>query len=91
MRHNTRLALVGLLSAVALTVAARGGAGGGAGSTDHGETGIDGTTESGDDTDMRGMEHSRTDRGPDGAASGMLMENGRYSDKRFINATVPNH
>ena len=62
MKHHTRPAHAGLLSVVALTAAACGGAGGGAGNMDHG-----------------------------GMASGMLMENGRYSDERFIDARVPHH
>jgi uncharacterized protein (DUF305 family) len=40
---------------------------------------------------MAGMDHHQMGHGPGGMASGMLMENGRYSDKRFINAMVPHH
>ena len=90
MRHHTRLALAGLLSAVALTVAACGGAGGGAGNMDHGGMGKDGGGE-GENTVMEGTEHSKMDSGSGGMASGMLMENGRYSDERFIDAMVPHH
>jgi len=91
MKHHTRLALAGLLSAVALTVAACGGAGGGAGNMDHGGTGKDGAGEDAKNNGMESMERSRMDRGSDGTASGMLMENGRYSDERFIDAMVPHH
>lgn len=91
MKHHTRLALAGLLSAVALTVAACGGAGGGAGHMDDGGTGTDGAGESGNNTSMKGMESSGMDGGSGGMASGMLMENGRYSDERFIDAMVPHH
>src|SRR5215212_1702690 len=35
---------------------------------------------------MPGMDH-----GSGGMASGMLMENGKYSDKAFIDAMVPHH
>ena len=35
---------------------------------------------------MRGMDH-----GSGGMASGMVMENGEYSDERFIDAMVPHH
>lgn len=90
MKHHTRLALAGLLSAVALTVAACGGAGGNAGDMDHGGTGDDGAGEN-KNTGMGSTEHSKKDRGSGGTASGMLMENGRYSDERFIDAMVPHH
>ncbi|CAA9411296.1 MAG: hypothetical protein AVDCRST_MAG22-1904 [uncultured Rubrobacteraceae bacterium] len=86
MKHHTRLALAGLLSAVALTVAACGGAGGSAGDTNDGGAG-----EGQKNRGMGGMDHSQMDRASDGMASGMLMENGRYSDRRFIDAMVPHH
>ena len=35
---------------------------------------------------MQGMDH-----GSGGMASGMVMENGEYSDERFIDAMVPHH
>jgi uncharacterized protein (DUF305 family) len=38
---------------------------------------------------MAGMDHDQMGHG--GMASGMLMENGRYSDERFIDAMVPHH
>ena len=90
MKYHTILALAGLLSAVALTAAACGGAGGGAGTTDHGGMGKDGCGE-GENTVMEGTEHSKMNSGSGGMASGMLMENGRYSDERFIDAMVPHH
>jgi uncharacterized protein (DUF305 family) len=37
------------------------------------------------------MDHSQMDRGSGGMASGMLTQNGRYSDERFIDAMVPHH
>ena len=69
MKHHTKLALAWLLSAVTLTVAACGGAGGNAG----------------------GMEHSKKGRASGGMSYGMLMENGKYSDERFIDTMVPHH
>jgi uncharacterized protein (DUF305 family) len=36
-----------------------------------------------------GIGHGHMDHG--GMASGMLMENGKYSDERFIDAMVPHH
>ncbi len=91
MKHHTKLTLAGLLSAVALTVAACGGMGGGAGDMDHGGTGNDGAEENGHNSGTKGMERSAMGSGSGGAASGMLMENGRYSDERFIDAMVPHH
>ena len=91
MTHHTKLALAGLLLAVALTAAACGGAGGGAGKMDHGGMGKDGGGEGEKNTVMEGTEHSKMDSGSGGMASGMLMENGRYSDERFIDAMVPHH
>jgi uncharacterized protein (DUF305 family) len=91
MKHHTRLALAGLLSAVALTAAACGGAGGGAGNMDHGGMGKDGGGEGEKNAGMEGAEHSKMGSGSGGMASGMLMEDGRYSDERFIDAMVPHH
>ena len=91
MKHHTRLALAGLLSAVALTVAACGGAGGGAGNMDQGGMGKNGGGEGEKYTVMEGTEHSKMEGGSGGMASGMLMEDGRYSDRAFIDAMVPHH
>lgn len=86
MKHHTRLALAGLLTAVALTVAACGGAGGDAGGTNNG-----GAEEGQKNNGMEGMDHSKMDQASGGMASDMLMENGKYSDERFIDAMVPHH
>ncbi len=91
MKQHTRLALAALLSAVALSGAACGGTAGGAGDMDHGGTGKDGAGENGNNTGTKGMERSRMDGGSGGTASGVLTENGRYSDERFIDAMVPHH
>jgi uncharacterized protein (DUF305 family) len=91
MTHHTKLALAGLLLAVALTAAACGGAGGGAGNMDHGGMGKDGGGEGEKNTVMEDTEHSKMDSGSGGMASGMLIANGRYSDERFIDAMVPHH
>ncbi len=40
---------------------------------------------------MQGMNHEGMDHGSQGMASEMLMENGKYSDERFIDAMVPHH
>ncbi len=78
-----------LLVAVAFILAACGGAGGGqqgSGSAGHGEHGK--ANESGG---MAGMDHSKMDHGSMGMARQMVMENGKYSDKAFIDAMVPHH
>jgi uncharacterized protein (DUF305 family) len=73
----------GLLLAVAFVLAGCGGAGGG----QHG---------SGSGGGMAGMDHGQMDHGSMGMGSGemarrMVMENGKYSDERFIDAMVPHH
>jgi uncharacterized protein (DUF305 family) len=78
-----------LLVAVAFILAACGGASGGqqgSGSAGHGEHGK--ANESGG---MAGMDHSNMDHGSMGMAREMVMENGKYSDKAFIDAMVPHH
>ena len=85
MKHHIRLALAGLLSAVSLTVTACGSAGGDAGGAN------DGAAEGGRNDGMGAMNQSKTHQAAGGMAAGMLTENGRYSDKRFIDAMVPHH
>ena len=84
--------LLVLLMAVAFILAACGGAGGsqqGSGSgSEHGSAEKTGG--------MAGMDHSQMDHGSMGMGSGemarqMVMENGKYSDERFIDAMVPHH
>ena len=75
--------LPALLLAVAFILAACGGAGGG-------------QQGSGSGGGMAGMDHSNMDHGSMGMGSGemarqMVMENGKYSDERFIDAMVPHH
>lgn len=83
-----------LLLAVAFLVAACGGAGG----QQDGESGASNSKEtakkSGDG--MAGMDHDQMDHGSmgmgsKGMARQMVMENGKYSDKAFIDAMVPHH
>lgn len=103
MKHYTRLRLAGLLAAVAVFVVSCGATGGGAdsgsndgsndgsnngsknmGGMDHGNTKKDG----GSKNEMSGMDMKE---GSDGKMSEMLMEDGEYSDERFIDAMVPHH
>jgi uncharacterized protein (DUF305 family) len=82
-----------LLLTVAFILAACGGAGGGQqGSGSGSEQGTVDKTDGG----MAGMDHSQMGHGSMGMGSGgmarqMVMENGKYSDKAFIDAMVPHH
>jgi uncharacterized protein (DUF305 family) len=78
------------LLAAALILTACGGAGGGqqgSGSGAHGEHGM--AENGGMDHDQ--MDHGSMDMGSGGLAKQMVMRNGKYSDKRFIDAMVPHH
>jgi uncharacterized protein (DUF305 family) len=81
-----------LLLTVAFILAACGGAGGGQqGSGSGSEQGTADKTAG-----MAGMDHSQMGHGSmgmgsEGMARQMLMENGKYSDERFIDAMVPHH
>jgi len=81
-----------LLLTVALILAACGGAGGG--QQDNGSAGEQGEAKK--TGGMAGMDHSQMDHGSMDMGSGgmareMVMENGRYSDRAFIDAMVPHH
>jgi uncharacterized protein (DUF305 family) len=81
-----------LLLTVALILVACGGAGGG--QQGNGSAGEQGDAEK--TGGMAGMDHSQMDHGSMGMGSGgmareMVMENGNYSDERFIDAMVPHH
>jgi uncharacterized protein (DUF305 family) len=81
LKRYAKLALLTLLLVVALILTSCGGAGTG------------GSQQGGSD-DMQGMNHgdaSGEQKKTGDMASGMLMENGRYSDERFIDAMVPHH
>jgi uncharacterized protein (DUF305 family) len=85
--------LLALLLVVVFILAGCGGAGGGQqGSGSGSEQGTDKKTGGG----MAGMDHSQMghgsmDMGSKDMARQMVMENGRYSDRRFIDAMVPHH
>jgi uncharacterized protein (DUF305 family) len=91
--HLTKAWMLTLLLAVAFLLAACGGAGGGQqGSGSGSEQGTDKKTGGG----MAGMNHDQMGHGSMGMGSGgmarqMVMENGKYSDERFIDAMVPHH
>jgi uncharacterized protein (DUF305 family) len=86
LKLYAKLGSAGLLLVVALTLVSCGGAGGSMQGMDHGDK--SGKDKSGD---MSGMNHEGMDHGSEGMASEMLMENGEYSDERFIDAMVPHH
>jgi len=88
-RYTTSLRALALLFAVALALASCAGAT--SSSAQQGSSEQDSAEESAGD--MQGMDHSNMDMGSEGmmAASEMLMENGEYSDERFIDAMVPHH
>jgi uncharacterized protein (DUF305 family) len=88
-RYTTSLRALALLFAVALALASCAGAT--SSSAQQGSSEQDGGEESAGD--MQGMDHSNMNMGSEGMmnASEMLMENGEYSDERFIDAMVPHH
>jgi uncharacterized protein (DUF305 family) len=89
----TKAWLLTLLLAVGFILAACGGAGGGQqGSGSGGEQGTADKTGG----SMAGMDHDQMGHGSMGVGSGsmarqMVTENGKYSDKAFIDAMVPHH
>ena len=76
-----------LLLAVAFLLAACGGAGGG---QQGDESGGDGQMDHGS-MDHGQMGHGSMGMGSKSMAKQMVMQNGKYSDKRFIDAMVPHH
>jgi uncharacterized protein (DUF305 family) len=89
LERYARFVLPALVLAVALMLASCGGAGGSAQNTGGGK----GNGQQGDQRPPKtaGMDHSQMGHGSGGMASGMLMQNGEYSDERFIDAMVPHH
>jgi uncharacterized protein (DUF305 family) len=78
-----------LLLGVALSLASCGGSGG-SGAAQQGGDGSGGTQEQ-RDGGMSGMDHGSMDMGSQGMARQMVMEEGKYSDRAFIDAMVPHH
>jgi uncharacterized protein (DUF305 family) len=81
--------LLALLLVVAFMLVACGGA-----SDGQQGSGSSSEQESAESTSdgMAGMDHDQKDHGSMSMASGeMVMENGKYSDERFIDAMVPHH
>ena len=85
--------LFALLPVVAFMLVACGGASDGASDGQQGSA-RSSEQESAESTSdgMAGMDHDQRDHGSMGMGSGeMVMENGKYSDERFIDAMVPHH
>jgi uncharacterized protein (DUF305 family) len=107
MTRYARLWLAALLLALALALASCGMAGSGGsgdggmqGMEHDGSGGPSGASEDAtEDTQaaeetggMAGMDHDSADeRGEGGMASEMLMDDGQYSDERFIDSMIPHH
>jgi uncharacterized protein (DUF305 family) len=89
VRTFGRFFLPVLLLAAALSLASC-GASGGSGAAQQGGDGSKSSQEQ-RDGGMKGMDHGNMDMGSQGMARQMVMENGRYSDERFIDAMVPHH
>jgi uncharacterized protein (DUF305 family) len=91
----TKAWLLTLVLAAAFILTACGGAGGGQQGSGSGDDGEPGTAEK-SGGGMAGMNHDQMGHGSMGMGSGgmarqMVMENGKYSDERFIDAMVPHH
>jgi uncharacterized protein (DUF305 family) len=91
----TKAWLLALVLAAAFILTACGGAGGGQQGSGSGGDGEPGTAEK-SGGGMAGMNHDQMGHGSMGMGSGgmarqMVMENGKYSDERFIDAMVPHH
>jgi uncharacterized protein (DUF305 family) len=85
----TKTWLLTLLLAVTVILAACGGAGGGQQGSGSGSE--QEPAEKADGMDHSQMNHGSMDMGSNGMARQMVMENGKYSDKVFIEAMVPHH
>ena len=91
----TKARPLALLLAATFIITACGGAGGGQQGSGSGSDGEQGTADKTGGS-MAGMDHGQMGHGSIGMGSGsmarqMVMENGKYSDERFIDAMVPHH
>jgi uncharacterized protein (DUF305 family) len=90
----TKAWLLTLVLAAAFILTACGGTGGvqqGSGSGGEGEPGTAEKDGGMAEMDHDQMGHGSMGMGSDGMARQMVMQNGKYSDKAFINAMVPHH
>jgi len=86
LKRYKQLLLPALLLSVALVQVSCGGTGGSAQNADQGGENRDDSSGG-----MAGMDHGDMGHGSGNMASGMVMENGKYSDERFLDAMVPHH
>jgi uncharacterized protein (DUF305 family) len=91
----TKARPLALLLAAAFILTACGSAGGGQQSSGSGSDGEQGTADKTGGS-MAGMDHGQMGHGSMSMGSGsmarqMVMENGQYSDERFIDVMVPHH
>jgi len=98
LKRYTSFGLLALLLAVSLALSSCTGAGSGGGEQGSGEQGSDKQDGEGSGDGMQGIDHKSMGHDDMDAGSGgmmdpseMLMENGEYSDQRFIDAMVPHH
>jgi uncharacterized protein (DUF305 family) len=94
MKNPLRLGLLAL--AAALVLASCSNSGGGSQGSESGDDmqGMNQSNSGGqhkETSSMAGTDHGSMDHSSVSMASGMLMENGKYSDERFIDAMVPRH
>jgi len=82
--------LLTLLLTASFILTACGGAGGGQQGSGSGGDGEPSKAEK-SGGGMAGMDHDSMGMGSGGMARQMVMENGKYSDERFIDAMVPHH
>jgi uncharacterized protein (DUF305 family) len=95
MKNYLRFGLLALVLAAALALASCGGSGSGGGSQSNESNDTSGMDHSGKVDQktggMAGMDHGSGEAGSGDMARQMVMENGEYSDERFIDAMVPHH
>jgi uncharacterized protein (DUF305 family) len=89
MTMLTNVRLFALLMTVAVLVAACGGAGGGQQDNKSGGNKREAAEKNG--SGMSGMDSGSPGMGSKAMAKQMVMEDGQYSDKAFIDAMVPHH
>jgi uncharacterized protein (DUF305 family) len=87
-RYARNLVLPALLLAVALILASCGGSGSTQQETESGSAQEETQETTGG---MAEMDHDSTDTGSGETAPAMLVQNGEYSDERFIDMMIPHH
>jgi uncharacterized protein (DUF305 family) len=88
VRRHANFWLLALVLIMVLALASSCAAGG-SGTAEQGSGGQSGNEES---DDMQGMDHGNMDMSSGGMdTSELVMENGKYSDERFIDAMIPHH